>query len=77
MTSQTDNHAADANAKPETAPKRKPWVPPRFKCISADLVEWGHAYFDYDDVNVPGSGIGSPASTDPHPTWDQTNPHNS
>ena len=68
------DYAPDANAKPETAPKRKPWVPPRFKGVDVYAIGASHQYFDYDDTQSPG---GQTFNTDYHPSYDQTNPYNS
>ena len=81
MTRQTDNHAPNADAKPETAPKRKPWIPPRFEGIDASLggVKNGKSYFDNDDAQNPGGRLDNP-DVAVSPTWtvyDQTNPYNS
>ena len=49
MTSKADDHAPDANAKPETAPKRKPWHKPDIRVIEVNFTQSG---FDADPRNT-------------------------
>ena len=59
-------------------PVRKPWNPPRFECVEAELLGVGHGktYFDYDDANSPGGRDNDPDLA-AHPSYDQQNPYNS
>ena len=64
-------------ASPPPPPKRLPWIPPRFRAVSAELGNFGsgHTYFDNDDGSTPGG-----RNTDPNPPAvgvDQSNPYNS
>ena len=68
-----------ANGKPQPKGKRLPWIPPRFDTVTADLVGYGHTYFDNDDTSTTGSGrsIDTDASDLGSGGVDQANPWNS
>ena len=71
-----DDRSPAAGANVQAQPVRKPWVPPRFKGVEADLFKAGHTYYDYDDSHTVGSAKTCDIDGH-HPNYDQTNPYNS
>ena len=60
-------------------PVRKPWIPPRFECVEADMltVGHGHDHFDHDDASNPAGGRGTDPDVPVGASFDQNNPYNS